>query len=148
MTRDQILKALYDFAKARPGLESANYVSPYDSRSNRIEGVKAYQADQRAILRDLHDARYLLAAVGRTSIEAADLLKVLGPDRRLTMVDGSLSYTAGQYYPTEYRAAVCSALKSALRAYFRDHCGCDTGDKIRAAAKRMLGATLAKRWFR
>jgi hypothetical protein len=38
-------------------------------------------------------------------------------------------------------------LASAIWAWLRDDCGHNTGDAIRAAARRELGARLARRWF-
>jgi hypothetical protein len=57
-----------------------------------------------------------------------------------------LDYCAGQYFPTEYRAAVCRALASVLWNYWRDG-GRYTADQIRAAAKSNLGRGITRRWF-
>jgi hypothetical protein len=57
-----------------------------------------------------------------------------------------VDYCTGQYFPTEYRRAVCSVLSSALWDYFRTN-GADTGDDIRRTARRELGRSIASRWF-
>lgn len=66
-----------------------------------------------------------------------------------------LKYCTGQYWPTEYRAAACAVLASALWAYWRDCCpddeaarrGLSPGSWVRCTARRELGAPLARRWF-
>jgi hypothetical protein len=71
--------------------------------------------------------------------------------------DGSvrIDYCTGQYFPTEYRRAVCAVLSSALWDYWAENSpqpvdDFDTvsrGDYLRHTAKRELGRTLAARWF-
>ena len=58
-----------------------------------------------------------------------------------------VDYCTGQYYPVEFRAAVCHTLSSALWDYFRERCGCQTADAIRTMARRELGRSIARRWF-
>jgi hypothetical protein len=65
---------------------------------------------------------------------------------RLTWDGKRLDYCAGQYFPTEYRAAACRTLASALWCYWSDG-GRHSADQIRAAARRHLGRGIAKRWF-
>ena len=136
--RETILNALTAFANQRPGLDYANYGNP-----------SSYRSEMRSITKDLHHTRALLSAV-RHSMITGDELKAAFQNAysgRLSWNGKSLDYCTGQYWPTEYRRAVCAVLASALWVYYREHCGCDTGDKIRAAAKRNLPAPIARRWF-
>lgn len=143
MTRTQILQALDAFAESRPGFDPADY-----------DGApEAYRADARHALKHLHDARALLRAVSwRDGIDADAL--IAAKHHRIDFVPSKsgntveVDYCTGQYFPTEYRAAVCHTLASALWDYFRDQCGCNTGDAIRDMARRELGRSIARRWFR
>ena len=139
--RAQILAALDAFARQRPGLEFGNYGD-----------IRTYRAEMRAITRDLHDVRALLAAVAwRSSITAEDLRAGFRAySGRLTLTErenGSvaLDYCTCQYFPTEYRKAVCAVLGTVLFAYFRE-CVQGTGKDIRAYARKELGARLQRRW--
>lgn len=170
MTRDQILGALQAFAEQRPGLEFGNYGD-----------VTAYRAEMRSITRDLHHARTLLSAVRwRASIDVGQLREAFRAySGRLSIhekPDGGcdLSYTTGQYFPTEYRRAVCAVLASALWDYTRDcmpepeyvqHGSADDlpmrteavyrlngrkvsgGDWIRTTLRKEFGRSIACRWF-
>lgn len=135
------LHALLAFAESRPGFEWANYDGAPD----------AYRADYREAYKDLQDARTLLAYIARTSISDDDLIAAAGNDRLQInrASDGSIrvDYVTGQYYPTEYRAAVCRVASAAIWRYFREGSGYDTGDAIRAAARRALPRAVARRWF-
>ena len=136
--RDAIISALYKFAAQRPGLEFGNYGD-----------VSAYRAEMRSITKDLHHARALLSYLGYHPSIGSDALKHAlqhAYSGRLSWNGKSLDYCTGQYFPTEYRRAVCAVIASALWNYFREN-GAETGDKIRAAAKRELPRAVAKRWF-
>lgn len=154
-TKSQILDLLRAFAAQRPGLEFANYGD-----------VRAWRAESRAITRDLHDARELLRAVEwRDGIDADALREAFRAfSGRLTLDESgaapSLDYCTGQYFPTEYRKAVCAVCASALWNYYRDHCMPSAaqpsayrayvkspGDWLRATFKREFSARLARRWF-
>lgn len=142
--RDQILAALSAFIRQRPGLEYGNYGD-----------ATAYRSEVRSITRDLHDAQELLAAVSwRQGIDETALRYAIANaySGRLTLQDTaaggvSLDYCTGQYFPTEYRKAVCAVLSSALWSYFRDGCNAKTGDEIRKMARRELSRRVASRWF-
>jgi hypothetical protein len=142
--RENILSTLSHFIKSRPGLEFANYGD-----------VSAYRSELRGITRDRHHAEELLAAIGwRKSITAEKLLNASRGafSGRLSITatetgGARIEYCAGQYYPTEYRRAVCAVLSSALWDYWREN-GADTGDKIRARARAELSRSVANRWFR
>lgn len=114
-TRDAILNALAAFVAQRPGLEYGNYGDP-----------STYRAELCRITKMRHDAEALIAKVRQTGITAEALLAAFRSfSGRLTPVvreDGAvaLHYCTGQYWPTEYRAAVCSVLTTALWDYWRD----------------------------
>lgn len=145
MEKTAILNALDRFVAQRPGLDPRNYGDG-----------SSYRAEYREILRDKHHAEALLRAVAwRDAITAERLLAASKHSfsGRLSIdaqPNGAVrvDYCTGQYFPTEYRRAVCAVLSSALWDYFRNGCGCKTGDDIRRMAGRELGATIARRWFR
>jgi len=142
--RNDILHALAAFAATRPGLDPRDYARDWRD----TEGRKAYAAEVRSITKDLHHARALLTAVRLSSITEAQLVEAFRAfGGRLSWDGQRLDYCVNSYYPTEYRRAVCAVLASALWDYYRTDCGCDTGDKIRAAARRALPRAIALRWF-
>lgn len=162
--KQQIIAAMYAFIGQRAGLEFGNYGD-----------VKAYRAEQRAITKDRHDARQLIRDVElRDSISADDILAAAkgAYSGRLVIVqraDGAIGidYCTGQYFPTEYRKAVCAVMSAVLWAWKRDQCmpaptlhhnsetgetverykGLRAGDYLRAGFKREYGRGLAARWF-
>jgi hypothetical protein len=140
MDKSTIINALRAFIAQRPNLDPRNYGDD-----------PSYRAEYRAILRDKHAAEALLRACEwRDGITAAHLIAATRAawSGRLTIRDdGAIDYCTGQYWPTEYRRAVCAVLSSALWDYFRGDCGCKTGDDIRRTARRELGAAIARRWF-
>ena len=153
--RDNILHALAAFAATRPGLDPRDYISSW----NDTAGRKAYAAEVRSITKDLHHARALLTAVRLSSISEAQLIESFR-GKRLSWDGQRLDYCTGQYYPTEYRKAVCAVLASALWSYYADCVRGDSsdndgpyesnitvGDKIRAEARRNLPRAIASRWF-
>ena len=154
--RETMLDALQGFIRQRPGFEYGNYGD-----------VKSYRADVRRAGRDLRDAEELLRAVRwRTSCKVNP--RASG---RLTWNEenkGAWSYCTAQYFPTEFRAAACYVLASALWDYWAEclpenkvtythntetgeltkrYDGLRIGDWIRRQARRELGARLARRWF-
>lgn len=145
--RETILAAIATHVESRPGLDWHNYGDG-----------PSYRADARQITRDLHDARTLLAAVRWRGIEAPQLLDALRRNfsGRLSWNEAAqrLDYCTGQYYPTEYRAAACAVLAGALWDYWREQHKAVTGSYegagayVRRAARRELGAGIARRWFR
>jgi len=123
-----IVDALDLWIRQRPGLEPGNYIRDWRD----VDGRRAYRAESRSITRDLHHARAMLRYV----------------ELRPSNTPGhGLDYTVGQYWPTEYRRAACGVLSSAIWDYLREGMSEPTGDAIRAAARRELGATIAGRWF-
>jgi hypothetical protein len=134
-SREEILGKLTTFIQQRPGLEYGNYGEP-----------TCYRAEVRRIGRDLRQARELLRAVRLSAITADELLTAFRGSR-LTWTGTALEYTTGQYWPTEYRPAVCRVLVSALWSYYRECCNCDTADQVRDAAKRDLSRSIVRHWF-
>lgn len=145
--REALLSVIAKFARSRPGLDFANYGD-----------IRAYRSESASITRDLRHAESLLAAIGwRDGITADKLLEASRNafSGRLKITEAEpgqfkLDYCAGQYYPTEYRRAVCAVLSSALWDYFRESLPEDrrTGDNIRKSASRELPRAVAARWFR
>ena len=160
--KERILTALYAFVAQRPGLEYCNYGDP-----------KTYRAELRAITRDRHDAEALLRDIHYSSITAEELKDALRSaySGRLEWDGKELRYTTGQYFPTEYRRAVCAVAASALWQHVRDksmpepkythygstndrpmqtvatYNGLSAGDWLRKHFRQTYGRRLAKRWF-
>ena len=153
--KQQIIAAMYAFIGQRPGLEYGNYGDPV-----------SYRAEARAIGRDLTQARQLIRDVElRDSISADDILTAAkgAYSGRLTIVERAggaiaIDYCVGQYFPTEYRRAVCAVMASVLWNWKRTQCMPDSfkgatvpptspGDYLRAGFKREYGRGLAARWF-
>ena len=133
-----ILDALYTYAHKRPCLDFADYGN-----------CSSYRSESRAITRDLHDARELLAAFKWRTITDEQLLSAMNSafSGRLAWDSEKqkLNYCTGQYWPTEYRKAVCAVLATSLWAYWREPDS--TGDSIRKTAKRELSRGVYNRWF-
>ena len=152
--REQILRGLESFANQRPGLEPGNYGSGRD-------GFRAYRAESREITKDLHDVRQLLSHLSwRESVTAEHLeqsarssysgrLSLKFDDENGLRVD----YCTGQYFPTEYRRAVCAVLAGAIWSATREDMengdvkGESPGTRIRDAFRREFGLRIARRWF-
>ena len=102
-----IIHALLDFAAKRPNVEPANYSTLAD-----------YRKDAREASRQLQDVREL-ARVAMYECAHDDVIEAARLTSRIDIQplqpDGwSVSYTAGQYYPLEYRRAVAALLARAL----------------------------------
>tara|TARA_R110002126_G_scaffold132667_1_gene276679 strand:+ start:1778 stop:2188 length:411 start_codon:yes stop_codon:yes gene_type:complete len=134
--KSEMIEALYQFTAQRSGIDWKNYGGSQE----------AFMQDYRRILRDGRDARVMLRAV-----EANYLLENILAEQlesgRLTWDGKRLEFTACQYFPTEYRAAVCRALASALWRFWGGLGGRTSCDQIRADARRSLSPGIAKRWF-
>lgn len=145
--KSNIIKALRLFAAQRSGLEYGNYGD-----------AKFYNAEKRQITRDLADAKQLIREVELSAMTAGQLIEGFSAysGRLSVTADGEsvrLDYTAGQYFPTEYRKAVCAVCASALWDHYREayalsaRPGESPGDAIRRAFRETLGKRLADRWF-
>ena len=145
MEKHEILEALRIFARQRPGLDFANYGD-----------VRLYRSESRQISRDLAHARTLLYAASWCGVTAEDILRAADGGRLDIRADGDrvrIDYTTGQYWPTEYRRAVCRVLAAALWASYRDSmsgevlAGRSPGDRIRSHFRRLFGRAIADRYF-
>ena len=144
MARDlktNIIQALRSWVAQRPGLEFGNYGD-----------WSAYRAEVRSIGKDLQHARKLIDYVAwHDSISAEMILDAAKSGRLSIKVEGdnvSINYCTGQYWPTEYRPAVCRLLSSVIWYWMRANDPQRSGEMIRKAASRELGTSIARRWFR
>ena len=145
--KENLIQALSQFIKQRPGLEFGNYGD-----------VGAYRAELRSITKSRHHAEALLSQIGwRESITADDIIRASqhAYSGRLTITRTDtggfrIDYCTGQYFPTEYRNAVCAVLSSVLWDYWRSDTtsGDGAGDRIRNTARKVLGRSIAQTWFR
>lgn len=141
-TKQTIIDALNRWIAQRPGLEFSNYGN-----------VSSYRAEMRSIGRDLQHARAMVNYVAwHDSITAEMIMSAADNGGRLTLtVNGDkvrIDYVTGQYWPTEYRRAVCQLMSSVIWYWLRENCEYKTGDDIRKAARRELGQSIANRWFK
>ena len=144
MQKTDLIETLRAFAAQRPGLEWANYGD-----------AASYRAESRDITRDLNHARQLLRAVEwRDSITAEDILSAArgAYSGRLSIREGKegkpvIDYCAGQYFPKEYRKAVCAVCASALWDYMRRNNPSLDGNGLRKRFRAEFGAAIARRWF-
>ena len=159
MNKAALIETLDRWIRQRPGLEYCNYGDP-----------TAYRSEMRSITKDRHHAEALLSYVApRDSITAEMILEAsrhsFSGRLKITPSDDgekfSIDYCTGQYFPTEYRRAVCAVLSSAIWDWLRSnmppadgvvtidiggkplevesHRGMTPGDYLRAAARRELG---------
>ena len=133
--KEKMMDALSVFIRQRAGLEFGNYGN-----------MKSYRQEQRRITKDKHQAEELLRFV-RTSPSITAERLTPSSSGRLEWKGDRFEYTTGQYFPTEYRRAVCSYLSSVVWDWLREECNCETREKIQASAKRNFSRTVAKRWF-
>ena len=162
--KQQIITALRAFVAQRSGMDWRDYGD-----------ATSYRAEQRSITRDGKEARELICAIEWRDSITADMIidaSKLAFSGRLSIVyrdDGAVSvdYCAGQYFPTEYRKAVCALCAAVLWDYMRVHCmpapelmhnsetgetlerykGMRAGDYIRAQFRKEYGRGIASRWF-
>ena len=139
--KSTIIAALHKWIAQRPGLEFGNYGD-----------VSSYRAEMRSIGKDLQHARAMINYVAwHDSITADMILHAAGSGRLTLTADGdkvTINYVTGQYWPTEYRRAVCVLMSSVIWAWLRENGDYSTGDDIRKAARRELGQSIARRWFK
>ena len=138
MTLSEITSALRAFIHQRPGFEPGNYAG----------APAAYRADYRKCLRDRDDALAMLAYVERASDSEnmeRHLRDALSSGRLMLLEDGTLDYTTGQYWPTEYRNAAARVLARALWHYLAGNSS-DAGG-VRRQARMLYGRRIASRWF-
>lgn len=146
--KEQIVNLLQNWIDQRPGLDPRDYGFGRDGWNN-------YRRESARITQQKRDAQILLNHVASSQITAAELIEAFPRSfsgRLELKQEGNeyrLSYCTGQYWPTEYRAAACAVLASALWAYHREDYKDSEhiGDDLRKAFKRMFGASLSRRWF-
>ena len=132
MNTQEIKSMLRAFVAQRPGFDYRNYNT-----------AGAYRADQKRAMRDKADA---LALINAFPDEAAREFLEKHLDGRLRLDGEHLEYTAGQYWCTEYRAAVCRAVSDALRSLS----WAQSQERLAETRKRMariVGRGCANRWF-
>jgi hypothetical protein len=136
--RDNILDAIERHIAKRSNMDPRLY------NNDRA----AFMGDYRPMLRDGKDARTMLAYIRpRASIDAAALVAAMGNGRmQYDAARKEMDYCVGQYWATEYRAAACRVLASAIKAFLSDGASLSRYG-IRAAASRELGRGIARRWF-
>jgi hypothetical protein len=152
--KQAILDTLSKFARQRPGIEPRNYGS-----------WKDYRSESRSVTKDLHDFHTLRRAVEWRDSITADMLKEAFGDaysgRLACKVEPKgetfsvqLTYTTGQYFPTEYRKAACAVLSSALWYWQRANKPASAqgdsfnlGDWLRDSFRREFGRRLQLAYF-
>ena len=177
MNKQLIIDALYKWIRQRPGLEYVNYgdVSCYRSE---LRSITRDSHDARVLLRavelrdsitahDIVDAsrhafsgrleivqgyqvngKGFFSSTGAAQQAANKYLPAIVAIEPAVKID----YCTGQYWPTEYRKAVCAVLASALRNRKRADMPDDTGDLshgdwLRDQFRREYGIGISKRWF-
>ena len=167
-SKQTIIDALNAWVSQRPGLDYGNYgdVSSYRAEVRSI-GKDLQHA--RAMINYVawHDsitAEMILDAAdngGRLSIKAVPCHSVdqqlmyqarraAGGILEMPPADSwkiTIDYCTGQYWPTEYRPAVCRLLSSVIWYWMRANDPQRSGEMIRKAASRELGTSIARRWF-
>lgn len=146
--KQTLVKMIRAFIAQRSGIDRREYQRDWRD----TDGAAAFMADYRRILRDGRDARRLLEYVAaRDGMTAAQILDARSGNGRLEFVhvgDGlRLEYCAGQYFPTEYRAAACSMLAAIIWRYIGEDYPDDGAEEMRKAARRIFGRGIAGRWF-
>ena len=146
-TKQQIIDSLRRFAEQHPGLDFGNY-----------DSAASYRRESREITRDLNQARVLLRAIEwREGVTAARIIEAAQSafSGRLSInpETARIDYVTGQYWPTEYRRAVCAVCASALWGYMRDSCmptdlkTLSPGEYLRRRFRLEFGRAIASRWF-
>jgi hypothetical protein len=143
VTREAILDGLRRFIGQRSGMDARNYIRDYRD----ADGRRAYNADRYAIGRDGRDARRLLEFVAARPSISADDIAARARGGRLELSDDRRvwSYTAGQYFSIEYRAAAARLLAGIIWDYLRD--GGNSAEFIRREARGYFGRGIGARYF-
>ena len=141
-TKTAIIASLDAWIRQRPGLEFGNYGD-----------WTAYRSEMRSIGKDLQHARAMINYVAWHDSITAEMILDAAKSGRLSIVvrdDGTVAidYCTGQYWPTEYRPAVCRLLSSVVWDWMRANDPQRSGEMIRKTARRELGTSIARRWFR
>lgn len=142
MNKLDLSNEILRFLNQRPGMDPRNYCSPRDNG----EGWRAYRREAAEVARDKRDAHALLnwAFMACEDQKLLEAFSIQGD--RLSLVNGRLEYYAGQYYPTEYRKAVCRKLAS----LFWHSVPFESGQhkkNVQKKARAYFGRGIASRWF-
>ena len=135
--KELILSTLGKFIAQPPRLETGNYVSCGNDR----QGWRALRQERRSITKDLKTAKFLIPMVEEQVTLGILLESFRAYSGRLEWNGTKLEYTTGQYFPTEYRKAVCAVLSQALWTTWRE-----AGLSPRETAARTLPKSVAL-WF-
>jgi hypothetical protein len=134
-TKNQIIQNLHAFISQRSGMYYMNYGGSRE----------AFLRDYRPMLQAGKHARELLGWIAwHESITADDIIAASKSaySGRLEITNNKVAYTTGQYFPTEYRNAVCVVLATAIWRWFVAN-----GSDPRKAARKEFGRSIANRWF-
>jgi hypothetical protein len=146
MDKSTIINLIRKHIAQRSGINWRDYTNG----GHDVTGREALRSDYTRILRHGRDARVMLRAVDMSSVTAETLIEHLTCGRRLSLVNGALEYTTGQYFPTEYRRAACDMLASVLIDHYGHNNATDERKPLARArdwAKSNLGRGIAGRWF-
>lgn len=104
------LCALIDYAAQRPGLEIGNYGT-----------WQSYRDEAAGITRQWQTICELVRAANHYNITDLQIIAASewAYSGRMTWDGGEWDYCCGQYWPTEYRAAVIAVLRYSLPAHER-----------------------------
>lgn len=108
------LVTIVAFASQNPRLDFRDYGD-----------VAAYRSDSRRITSSWHDVNKAVNSCRIHGVTDADVKQAADGafSGRLSFNgDGSIDYCAGQYWPTEYRAAAAAVLEYASRIAYRRNC--------------------------
>ena len=127
----KIIAALRAWINQRPRLRYADYGE-----------AASYRREARRIGRQLEDARRLIRRVEVLPITGEALAGLFRG--RLTWDGEALEYTAGQYWPTEYRAAAARVCADALWDYYREG---RTWEQLQTLFREQYGKRIHSAWF-
>lgn len=139
------IEKLTKFVNQRPGLDFSNYGD-----------VSAYRSESAEITRDRSDYFELLSlAFSRVdNLNEALTSYLQRSSNRLTInAEGNLEYCTGQYFPTEYRPAANSILRSIIWNNYSNELDGNNepvykdGHEIRKAIKRRVSRRIARNYF-
>ena len=144
-----LINQLTLFANQRPRLEWANYGDSFWMRRDHSKVARQLQDFRklRAYVLGLHESGVLMDSY----IKEASQMAFSG---RLKFTESGIQYCTGQYWSTEYRAAACAVLASAIWTHEREYLGrYETdywkvdGDTMRKHLRDIFGRGIASRWF-
>lgn len=110
--------SLVDYAAQNPGLEYGNYCSGWNDKNGR----KAYFSEARTITKEWTKLCELVLEANNVGVTDQDVIEASGRafGGRMTWTKATdtqgagWQYCAGQYWPTEYRAAACAVFEKAI----------------------------------